>query len=160
MKKLIATLSLLLLVSTTIIFAKTAGSVNGIKITVAEANQALQTLTEGKMTWGKLKEQEKTELIEMMAPSRLAVVQSKKELVQKEKEAALSSYWMRLKMSQAEVSDKEAKEAYDKMVKFAKKSKSSKKIPPFSQVKENLKLQLKKERVVAKLMEKAKIITY
>lgn len=160
MKKLIATLSLLFLVSTNMVFAKTAGSVNGIKITVAEANQALEVLTEGKATWGKLTEEEKKELVQMMAPSRLAAVQSKKELTQEEKNAALSSYWMRLKMSKVEVSDKEARAAYDRMVQFAKKSESSQEIPPFLQVKENIKLQLKQDRVVAELMEKAKIITY
>lgn len=159
MKKLLTIVGLALLLSQAV-FAKTAASVNGIKISVEEADNALKTLTEGKMTWEKLPEAGKKELIHMMAPSRLAIAQSKEELPQQEQDAVISGYWMKQKISQIRVSDKEAKETYEKMVKVAKKSNSTQNIPSFSKIKENIKLQLKKDRVVNQLMKNAKIKIY
>jgi hypothetical protein len=159
MKKLLIVLGSLLLL-TQAVSAKTAAKVNGITITVEEANNALKALTEGKMTWGKLPDAGKKELIHMMAPSKLALVQSKKELSQNEQDAVISGYWMKQKISKIDVSDREAKETYEKMVKIAKKSDSSQKIPSFSQVKENIKLQMKKDQVVNNLMKNAKIKIY
>ena len=54
MKKLLITLGLGLFLSTVTASAATAGTVNGMKITVKEANKALKALTKGKMTWAKL----------------------------------------------------------------------------------------------------------
>jgi ribosomal protein L17 len=67
---------------------------------------------------------------------------------------------MKQQISKINVSDKEAKETYEKMVKIAKKSDSTQKIPTFSQVKENIKLQIKKDQVVNNLMKNAKIKIY
>ena len=159
MKKLLMIVGMALLLNQAAL-AKTAASVNGITITVEEADNALKVLTEGKMTWEKLPEGGKKELIHMMAPSKLALAQSKKELSQKEQDAVISGYWMKQKISQINVSDKEAKETYDKMVKIAQKSDSKQKIPSFSKVKENIKLQIKKDQVVNNLMKNAKIKIY
>ncbi len=134
-----------------------AGSVNDIVITVAEANNALKMLTKGKMTWEKLPQAGKQQLIEMMAPSKLVAAASKKDLTEKEKEAALAGFWMQKKISQTEVSDKEAQAAYDKMKKKAKKAKSKKKIPEFETVKNSIKMQLAQEKVVGELMKSATI---
>jgi hypothetical protein len=159
MKKLLIILGSVLLL-TQAVSAKTAAKVNGITITVEEADNALKALTEGKMTWEKLPDAGKKELIHMMAPSRLALAQSKKELLQQEQDAIISGYWMKQQISKINVSDKEAKETYEKMVKIAKKSDSTQKIPTFSQVKENIKLQIKKDQVVNNLMKNAKIKIY
>lgn len=159
MKKLLSLVGVMLLLNQAAL-AKTAARVNGIKITVEEADNALKALTEGKMTWKKLPKAGKEELIYMMAPSRLVVAQSKKELSQKEQDAVISGYWMKQKISQINVSDKEVKETYSKMVQVAKKSDSTQKIPSFSKVKENIKLQIKKDRVVNSLMKNAKIKIY
>jgi len=134
-----------------------AGSVNGMVITVAEANKALNMLTKGKMTWDKLPEKGKKQLIEMMAPSKLVAAAAKKGLTDKEKEAALAGFWMQKKISQVEITDKEAKAAYDKMKKAAQKAKSKKKIPEFDKVKNSIKMQLAQTKVVGKLMKNAKI---
>ena len=137
--------------------AKTAGTVNGMKITVAEANKALKVLTKGKMTWDKLPKEGKQQLIAMMAPSKLVAAAAKKGLSAKEKEAALAGFWMQKQMAKQKVSDKEAKKAYNIMVKAAKKAKSKQKIPSFNKVKNNIKMQLRQEKVVKRLMKKATI---
>ena len=157
MKKILTTLGLAFALTTATVSAKTAGTVNGMKITVKEANKALKVLTKGKMTWSKLPKEGKKQLITMMAPSKLVAAASRKGLTAKEKEAALAGFWMQKKMSKTKVSDKEAKKAYDQMKKAAKKAKSKKKIPSYKSVKNNIKMQLKQEKVVGRLMKNAKI---
>ena len=157
MKKLLIVLGLGFALCTTALSAKTAATVNGMTITVAEANKALKVLTKGKMTWSKLPKDGKVQLIQMLAPAKLVLAKAKKTLTPKEKESALTGYWMQKKMSKIKVSDKEARAAYNKMQKAAKKMKSKKKLPPFSKAKNSLKMQIAQEKVVAKLMKKAKI---
>ncbi len=134
-----------------------AGSVNGITISVEEANKALEQMTKGKMTWAALPDNDKKKLLEVMAPSKLMTAEAKKSLSAKEKESALAGYWMQKKMSTTEISDKMAQEGYDKMIKAAKAAKSKQKIPSFETVKNNIKMQLAQEKVVSSLMKNAKI---
>jgi hypothetical protein len=157
MKKILVILGFTLALTTNYALASTAGTVNGMTITVEEANNALNTLTKGKMTWDKLPADGKKQLIEMMAPGKLVAAESKKSLTDKEKEAALAGFWMQKKMSTTEVSDKEAEEAYNKMKKAAKEAKSTQQIPAFDAVKNSIKMQLAQEKVVSDLMKNAKI---
>jgi hypothetical protein len=157
MKKVLAILGLSLALTTGVAFAKTAGTVNGMIITVDEANKALNAVTKGKMTWDKLPDDGKKQLIQMMAPAKLVAAKSKSSLTKKEKEAALASFWMQKNISKTKVTDEEAKTAYSKMKKAAKKAKSKQKIPAFDAVKNQIKMQLAQEKVVSKLMKSAKI---
>lgn len=157
MKKLLVLIGLGYFLTTATVAAATAGTVNGMAITVNEANKALKVLTKGKMTWAKLPKDGRKQLIQMMAPSKLVSAAAKKQLTSKEKEAAVSGFWMQRKMSKIRISDKEAKKAYGNMKKAAKKAKSKAKIPPFSKAKNNIKMQLAQEKVVSKLMKHAKI---
>ncbi|MDQ7046467.1 MAG: hypothetical protein Q9M39_02145 [Sulfurovum sp.] len=92
MKRTLLILALTLGLASTTLFAATAGMVNDMEITVDEANNALNKLTKGKMTWDKLPAEGKTQLIQMMAPSKLVAAKSKKALTDKEKEAALAGF--------------------------------------------------------------------
>lgn len=157
MKKILAIFGLALMLTTGNASAATAATVNDMEITVEEADKAITALTKGKMTWEKLSKDERKQLIQMMAPSKLVAAAAKKGLTDKEKEAALAGFWMQKKMSKAEISDKEAEDAYNKMKEAAKKAKSKKEIPAFDKVKNNIKMQLAQEKVVSKLMKSAKI---
>ncbi len=157
MIKFITALGLVFVLGTTAATAATAATVNGMEITVAEADKALETLTKGKMTWAKLPKEGKTQLIQMMAPSKLVSAAAKKELTKKEKEAAIAGFWMQKRMSKMSISDKMAKNAYEKMKKAAKAAKSKQKIPPFEKAKQSIKIQLAQEEVVSGLMKKANI---
>ena len=157
MKKILIVLGLMLTLTTSYAMAKTAGTVNGMVITVAEANKALEAVTKGKMTWDKLPEDGRKQLMQMMAPAKLVAAKSKKSLTAKEKEAALAGFWMQKKMAGVKVTDKEAKTVYNKMKKEAKKAKNKQKIPEFEIVKNQIKMQLAQEKVVGKLMKSAKI---
>lgn len=134
-----------------------AGTVNGMEITVAEADKALNILTKGEKKWATLPEDAKKQLIEMMAPKKLAAVAAEKGLTAKEKEAAIAGFWMQKKMSSVGLSDDEVKAAYDKMVEAAKAAKSKQQIPPFEAAKNSIMMQLKQEKVVKELMKNAKI---
>jgi hypothetical protein len=157
MKRVLVTMGFVLALTTGNIVAETAATVNGMEITVAEADGALKTLTKGDMTWAKLPEKDRKQLIEMMAPSKLVAAASKKGLTDKEKEAALAGFWMQKKMSGVGISDDEAKAAYEKMKKAAEAAKSKQQIPSFDQAKNNIKMQLAQEKVVGELMKNAKI---
>ncbi len=158
MKKILVILGLTLALTTHYAVAATAaGTVNGMTITVEEANNALNTLTKGKMTWEKLPADGKKQLIEMMAPAKMVAAVSKKSLTDQEKEAALAGFWMQKKMAITEVTDKEAEDAYNNMKKAAKEAKSTQEIPPLDAVKNSIKMQLAHEKVVAQLMKNAKI---
>ncbi len=163
MKKTLTTLGLVFMLSASNLAAEAsvksavAGSINGMTITVAEANEALNKLTQGKMTWDKLPEDGKRQLIEMLSPAKLVAAASIKGLTDKEKEAALAGFWMQKKMAQVKVTDKEAEAAYKKMKEAAKAAKNEQKIPSFDQAKNNIKMQLAQEKVVRELMTDAKI---
>lgn len=157
MKKLLVIAGLGYFLTTATATAATAGTVNGMKITVQEANKALKVLTKGKMTWAKLPKDGRKQLIQMMAPSKLVSAAARQQLTAKEKEAALASFWMQKKMSKIKISDRDAKKAYENMKKAAKKAKSKTKIPSFNKAKNNIKMQLAQEKVVSKLMKHAKI---
>lgn len=157
MKFFLLGLALALMFTTQSVVAKTAGTVNGMIVTVDEANKALKVLTNGQKTWNKLPENGKKKLLQMMAPSKLIAAKSKKSLTQKEKETALASFWMQKKMSEIKVSDKEAKKAYEKMKKMAKMAKTKRKLPLFKKAKQQIKMQIAQEKVIALVMKKAKI---
>ncbi|SFV70730.1 Cell binding factor 2 precursor [hydrothermal vent metagenome] len=156
MNKTLLTLGLIFALSTTAIMAKakTAATVNGIVITIEEADKALDILTKGKKKWSELPEDARKQLIQMMAPSKLVAEASEKALSKKEREAALSGFWMQKKMREIKVTDKDAKVIYDKAVKGAK---DPKKVPAFEKVKNDFKMRYAQEKVVAELMKNAKI---
>ena len=157
MKKILAIVGLAAVLSTSTLMAATAGSVNGMKISVEEANEALKVLTKGQKTWDALPAEGKTQLIQMMAPAKLVAAESKKSLTKKEKEAALAGFWMQKSMAETEITDAEAQTAYDKMKEEAKKAKTKQQIPAFEAVKNNIKMQLSQGKVVSNLMKSAKI---
>ena len=157
MKKILAILGLSLVLTTSYATAKTAATVNGMIITVDEANKALDVLTKGQKKWDTLPAEGKKQLIQMMSPSKLVAAKAKKSLTKKEKEAALAGFWMQREMAKVKVTDEDAKKAYDTMKAAAKKAKSKQKIPAYAKAKNSVKMQLAQEKVVGKLMKNAKI---
>lgn len=157
MRKILTILGLTLALTTTMMAAKTAATVNGIVITIEDANKALELLTKGQKTWTALEAAEKNDLIQMLAPAKLVAAKSKEALTKKEKEAALAGFWMQKSMSETKVTDEEAKKTYENMKKEAKKAKTKQKIPSFEEVKNNIKMQIAQAKVVGKLMKSAKI---
>ncbi|OQX49902.1 MAG: hypothetical protein B5M46_02900 [Epsilonproteobacteria bacterium 4484_20] len=159
MKRTLTTLGLALALTTMTVYAETAGTVNGMEISIEEANKALNVISRGQATWDKISQQQKEQVLKMIAPSKLAVVKAEKELTAEEKNVALSNLWMQKKISEtgAAISDEDAKKAYEKMKKAAEKANPKKEFPSFDAVKKNIKMKLAQEKVVGDLMKDAKI---
>lgn len=153
MKKVFKSLAVVTALSTYVVAGGIAGSVNGVNITVKEANEALKVLTKEDTNWSKLPATDRKQLIRMMAPAKLVALKSKSELSKEEKDAAIAGFWMNKSISQTKVTDAEAQEVYDR----AKSANSKQQIPPFDAVKNNIKLQIAQDKVVSDLMNSAKI---
>lgn len=134
-----------------------AGSINDTYISIEDADTALNSLSKGKAKWATVSDADRQKVLQMIAPSKLIEASLKKDLTDTEKDTALANFWMQMKVSKTEVSDKAVKASYAKLEKDAKKSKSKKKLPEFEQLKNQLKTQIAKEKVVADLMKNAKI---
>jgi len=134
-----------------------AGSINDIYVSIEDADNALNSISKGKATWAKVSENDRMKLLNMIAPSKLVEAAAKKDLKSKDTEVAFSNFWMQKKTMKAEVSDKELRSAYDKIKKSAKKAKSKQKVPEFEELKNTLKMQIAKEKVITDLMKSAKI---
>lgn len=152
MKKVLLVTSISALLATSIFADSVVGTVDGMPIYKSEAENAVKVLTKGKTTYDKLKPEEKKQLVTLMAPSKLVEKAAKKELNEKEKNAAMSAMWMQKKMAAVNVSDSEAKAVYDK-IKATKKD-----LPAFDNVKETIKMQIKQDKVIKSLMSGAKIV--
>ncbi len=157
MKKVLTTLGFALALTTATISAQTAGTVNGMEISVEEANKALNVISRGQATWEKISTQQKEQVLKMIAPSKLAAVQAKKELTKEEKDIALSNLWMQKKISETKISDEEAKKSYEKMKAAAKKANPKKEFPPYASAEKSIKMKMAQEKVVGDLMKDAKI---
>lgn len=156
MKKILTTISL---VSLLFVYASAAdtivGTIDGMPVTKAEAENTLKALSQGKMTYDKLPPNGKQQLLEVIAPSKIAAKKAAKELTQEEKDAALSNLWIQKKISQTTVSDKEVKDFYDKV---KKASKEPDKLPALDQVKDRIKAQLRQEKAIQNIIKSAKIV--
>jgi len=157
MKKILTTVTCALTIMTVTLSAETAGTVNGMEISVAEANQALNVLSRGQATWNTISPQQKEQVLKLIAPSKLAAVKAKKELTTEEKNLALSNLWMQKKISETKISDDEVKKAYEKLKASAKKANPKRVFPPYSAAEKSVKMKLAQEKVVSDLMKHAKI---
>ena len=155
MKKSFLVVSLSILLSTIIYADSVIGSVNGMPIYKSEAENAVKALTGGKQTYDKLTVEQKKQVVNVIAPSKLIAKAAKTELSQKEQDYALSTLWIQKKASSMSVTDAEAKAAYDKL-KAASKDQS--KVPAFDKVKETIKMQLKQDKAVQSIMKNAKVV--
>ena len=157
MKKTLTIVGFAFALTTMTISAETAGTVNGMEISVEEANKALNVISRGQATWDKISTQQKEQVLKMIAPSRLAAVKAKKELSEEEKNIALSNLWMQKKISETKISYEEAKKAYEKLKEAAKKANPKKEFPSFESAKKSIKMKIAQEKVIGDLMKDAKI---
>jgi hypothetical protein len=136
---------------------KVAGYIGMLPVSIDEVNKALQMMTKGKMTWATLPDKEKNRVLQMMAPSKMIALNAKNTLTQEQQDSVLANFLMQKGISQTEVTDKEVKKRYEKIKKMAKKSKSKKKFPEYTELEKSLKMQLAQEKFVDSLLKKTKI---
>lgn len=137
-------------------------TINGQNIIKEQTDKYLALRTQGHSTdFDKLNKEQRLALVKEMSVPLLAAMRAQQELSVEEKNAALSRLWMQKKIATTEVSDKEAKKAYDQLKKMsekqAKKSKKEVKIPTFDEAKQQIKMQLAQEKVVDALVKEGKV---
>lgn len=128
------------------------GHVGMLPVTKQEAEEAARYVTKGKAGWDALSAKDKERLLKMLAPSMLMVNAARNNLEESEIDGALANIWMRKKLPQIEVSEKEITQRYKKLEKLSKK-----KLPPLEKISESLKLQIAKEKLSEKLLKNVKI---
>lgn len=139
-------------------------TIGGEDVIKKQVNKYLALRTQGHMTdFDDLPNNEqKLALINEMAIPLLAAQKAQKELSAEEKNAAMSRFWMQKSLASTEVTDEEAKNAYDKLTKAAKEaakkqSKEAPKLPKFEEAKREIMLQLAQEKIVKALLSDGKI---
>jgi len=147
--------------------ADIVATVNGQPVTKEEMTQVLKMAGADKnVTWDKLDKAKKEEYVRMLAPSKVMAARAQKELTQQEKEGVLAGYWMQKKMQTVQVSDKELKEAYQKIkdsyIAQQKKLGANVKqveaqFPPFEMLKPQIESKLKQDKLIDAVMKDVKI---
>ena len=135
-----------------------AGSIDGILVSIEEANKVLDSLSKGTAKWSTLKPLDKERVVKLLAPAKLVEEATKNDLTDEEKTNSVTNIWMQNSMRRVKISDKELKDSYVKIKKNLKKLKAKRKLPEFDKIKNKLKVQIAKEKVIMSLMKNAKII--
>ena len=135
----------------------TVATVNGIAIKKRDADKFLALASKGQaMDIDLLPKKQRNALLEGMAVSVLIENKAKKAVPEEIKNKLAARYWAEKEISKIEVSDKEAKDFYNKnMKKF--KGKDGK-ILPFEKVERFIQMQVKQEKFNKKLMKNAKVV--
>ncbi len=159
MKKLLMVATILVALVTSVVSAKVIGSVNGYKVTEAEANKLLKVLTNGKVKYSQLSPKDKREIVKRLAIDKIVIKAAYRGLTKKERDFVIANAWMAKKIRNIKVSDAEARKIYNQNKQLFKDRKTGK-ILPFRKVKNAIKLQLKQKKVIDRLLRKAKITVY
>ena len=133
-------------------------TVNGHKIIKKDADAYLAERTNGQVkNFDLLPKKQRTRLIQEMSVADVAYDMAKKELSQQEKTAVLTRVWMQKEAKKVNVTDAQVQELYESMKKRAAESNSTRPIPEFSAIKNNMKIQMTEKAIIGKLMNGVKI---
>jgi len=133
-------------------------TVDGHKIIKKDADAYIAKRTNGQIkNFDVLPPKQRIRLIQEMSVSTVAESKAKKELTEQEKVGVLTRVWMQKQAKKVNITDAQVKEVYDKMKERALESKSTKPIPEFAAIKNNMKMQMTEKAIVAPLMKDAKI---
>jgi parvulin-like peptidyl-prolyl isomerase len=164
MKKLLLSAVAVTALSVGAFASDVVATVNGMPVTKADITNMLQMIDQNgqKTDWSKLDKAKKEELVRMLAPSKLMAKRAEKELSTQEKEAVLAGYWMQKKLQEMKVTDKEIKEAYDKIkASFEKQAQGDKKqmqqFPPLEMLKPQIEMKIKQDKLIGSIMKDVKI---
>ena len=133
-----------------------AGYIGMLPVEVKEANEVIKKVTHTQKTWDDISPQEKIQLLQMIAPSKMVTLAAKNDLTKKEKQNALSNYWIQQQLQNVKVSEKEIKRRYAKLKKQKRKSKK-KKLPSYDKIKESLKMQIANEKFMKNLLKTTRV---
>ena len=185
MKRAVVSVALMTLMGAAPLAAKVIATVDGVPITLKDANRFVKKATKGRATYSMLKKKDRQRVIQAVATDKLIMAKAKeevpkkvqeqaivdfyirkniktiikkaeKELSSREKGMAVADIWVRKMSAPIEVTDEEAKKAYEKSKRFFKNKKTGE-VAPFEKVKPLIVMQLKQKKFVEQLMKEAKI---
>jgi len=185
LKRTMATVALTAVLFAAPLAAKVIATVDGVPITLKDANRFVKKVTHGRATYSMLKKKDRQRVIQAVATDKLIMAKAKeevpkkiqeqaivdfyirkniktilkkaqKELSSREKGMAVADVWVRKMSADINVTDAEAKKAYEKNKRLFKDRKTGK-IVPFEKVKPLVIMQLKQKKFVDRLMKNAKI---
>ncbi len=132
--------------------------VNGHKIIKKDADAYLAKRTNGQVkNFDLLPKKQRIRLIKEMSVADVASDMAEKELSQQEKTAVLTRIWMQKEAKKVNVTDAQVEELYENMKKRALENNSTRPIPEFSAIKNNMKMQMTEKAIIGKLMNDVKI---
>ncbi len=135
----------------------TVATVDGIPIKKKEADKFLALASKGQVTdIDLLPKKQKEALINGMAASVLIESKANKAVPKDMKSKIIAQYWAQEEMTKIKISDKEAKDFYEKNKKVFK-GKDGKQLE-FDKVEKYIEMQAKQQKFNEKLMKKAKVI--
>ena len=133
-------------------------TVNGHKIIKKDADAYLSKRTNGQVkNFDLLPSKQRKRLVQEMSVADLASDMANKELTQQEKTAVLTRVWMQKEAKKVNITDAQVHELYDQMKQRAAEQNSTKPIPEFDAIKNNMKMQMTEKAIIGKLMEGVKI---
>lgn len=135
----------------------TVATVDGIPIKKKDADKFLALASKGQVTdIDLLPKKQKAALLNGMAASVLIEAKAKKAVSQDTKDKLAARYWAEQEMMKIKVSDKEAKDFYEKNKKVFK-GKDGKQLP-FEKVEKYVQMQVKQQKFNKQLMKNAKVV--
>ncbi len=135
----------------------TVATVNGIPIIKKDADKFLAQASKGQVIdIDLLPKKQKESLLKGMAASVLIEQKAKKAVPEEIKNKLAAQYWAKQEMVKIKVSDKEAKDFYEKNKKVFK-GKDGKQLP-FDKVEKYVKMQVMQQKFNDSLMKSAKIV--
>jgi len=133
-------------------------TVSGHEILKKEADAYLKKRTQRKMSnFDHLPKEQRLRLIQEMSLPILASDSAQKELSVKEKEAVYTRTWMQKEALKITITDEQVKEVYDRLKQQSEENNSSKDIPAFERIKDQMKSQMIEKQVIGKLMKDVEI---
>jgi len=128
-------------------------TVNGHKIIKKDADAYLSKRTNGQVkNFDVLPTAQRKRLIQEMSVSEVASDIADKELTQQEKAAVLTRVWMQKEAKKVNITDAQVRELYETMKQRAAERNTSKPIPEFDAIKNNMKMQMTEKAIIGKLM--------
>lgn len=133
-------------------------TVNGNNIFKKDADGYLRQRTQGKIdNYDKLPEQQQKMLLQELSLPILALDAAKNELTEIEKQTIFTRAWMQKEARTVDIKEEDIQTVYDTLKQQSIDNNDTRVIPPFDQIKENLRVQMIEKNIMTKLMKDIKI---
>lgn len=133
-------------------------TVNGHPVIKKDADGYLRQRTKGKVSnFDKISSQQQKMLLQELSLPILALEAARNELTDLEKQTIFTRAWMQKEASVINIKDEDIQSVYDTLKQQSIDTNDTRTIPPFEQIKENLRVQMIEKSIMTGLMKDVKI---